>query len=76
MTENTYILVVDDDPSLLDLLLETLNTIGYNTIGAENGEEALVKLKDHNFHLVITDIKMPGMDGFTLAEHIHENYPD
>jgi CheY-like chemotaxis protein len=76
MSERVKILVVDDDPSLLDLLIETLNTVGYEARGVPGAAEALDILKDTMFQLVITDIKMPGMDGFTLAERIHRDYPE
>lgn len=70
------ILVVDDDPSLLDLLIETLNTIGYDAAGVQSAAEALNRLNEAEFQLVITDIKMPGMDGFALAEKIGQDYSD
>jgi DNA-binding NtrC family response regulator len=65
-----YILVVDDDKNLLDLLVDTLTTIGYRTAGAPGGLEALEKLAREKFDLVITDIKMPGMDGLALLREI------
>lgn len=43
---------------------------------ASNGEEALKCLKRENIHLVMTDIRMPVMDGLTLAKRIHEQYPN
>ena len=45
MVSQVKILVVDDDPSLLDLLIETLSTIGYKTVDAENAADALEKLE-------------------------------
>ena len=69
------ILVVDDDVKLLDLLVDTLTAIGYESVGAEGGEQALAYLSTGEFGLVITDIKMPGMDGVTLLNKIRELYP-
>ena len=69
------ILVVDDDSRLLSLLTETLVAIGYEAEDAKSAREALRKLAESNFHLIISDIKMPEMDGLSLLERIRENYP-
>lgn len=70
MVTKSKILVVDDDPLLLDLLLETLKTIGYDPVGASSGDEALSLLDRNSIDLVITDIKMPGMNGIELARRV------
>jgi CheY-like chemotaxis protein len=70
------ILVVDDDPNLRELLQDTLDTIGYDTIAAADGFEALEKLQDQMVDLVITDIRMPGMDGIGLLRKIRRQSPD
>jgi DNA-binding NtrC family response regulator len=70
------ILVVDDDTQLLDLLVDTLDAVGYQVEGATDGIEALDKLKEGRYHLMITDIKMPGMDGITLLKKARRYYPD
>ena len=69
------ILVVDDDSRLLGLLTETLAAIGYSAEDASTAKEALAKLAESKFHLIISDIKMPEMDGLSLLERIRENYP-
>lgn len=69
------ILVVDDDPNLLDLLMDTLNTIGYRAEGVSNGVEALSRIKKEQFQMVISDIKMPEMDGVQLLKKIRELVP-
>lgn len=69
------ILVVDDDSRLLGLLTETLGAIGYAAEDAKSAKEALAKLAESKFHLIISDIKMPEMDGLSLLERIRENYP-
>ncbi len=75
MTERVRILVVDDDPYLLDLLTETLKTIGHEACGASDAVQALALLQKTTVHLVITDIKMPGMSGIELARRIRQEYP-
>ena len=69
------ILVVDDDSRLLSLLAETLGSIGYNAEDAKSAKEALAKLAESKFHLIISDIKMPEMDGLSLLGRIREIYP-
>jgi CheY-like chemotaxis protein len=75
MTDRVRILVVDDDPYLLDLLIETLKTIGYEACGASDAAQALALLQKTAVHLVITDIKMPGMNGIELAHRIRQEHP-
>ncbi len=71
-----HILVVDDDPLLRELLQDTLDAIGYTAEAAVDGHDALERMKQSRFDLVITDIKMPGMDGITLHKRIRRLYPD
>lgn len=75
MGNRVRILVVDDDPYLLDLLTETLKTIGYEACGAADAAQALALLQKTTVQLVITDIKMPGMNGIDLARRIRQEYP-
>jgi CheY-like chemotaxis protein len=75
MPNRIKILVVDDDPRLLDLLIETLTTIGYDAVGAADARQALKILTETKVNLIITDIKMPDMDGFELADIVRKEYP-
>jgi len=70
------ILVADDDTNLLDLLVDTLTTIGYSTVGVPCGFDALDLLKKEKFDLMITDIRMPGLDGVGLLKKVRSHYPD
>ena len=72
----TSILVVDDDPSLRELLADLLNSQGYRAAAASNGREALAALEKDRFHLVLTDLKMPGMGGERLVEECLKRWPD
>lgn len=76
MTNDLHILVVDDDAYLLDLLIETLTTIGYKATGAPDAIAALELLGNTEINLVITDIKMPKMDGIEFAKTIRRKFPD
>jgi two-component system, cell cycle response regulator CpdR len=63
------VLVVDDEPAVLDVTAAMLENLGCETITASCGVEALEKLADDSrIEILITDINMPGMDGFALAE--------
>jgi len=70
------ILVVDDDPALLSLLIDTLLAIGYNATGAANGVRALEVLAETSFALMITDIRMPKLNGLQLRDKVKRLYPD
>ena len=70
------ILVVDDDVTLCELLVDTLEAIGYRATAAKDGIEALQKLKESKYDLMISDIKMPGIDGIALLKKVRRNYPD
>jgi two-component system response regulator GlrR len=72
---NEKILIVDDDPSLLRLLGIRLSAAGYCVESAANAKEALGKLKGFYPNLVISDLRMAGMDGMTLFEHIRQQHP-
>ena len=69
-----HILLVDDDPSLLKLLSLRLNASGYEISTASSGEEALKQLSDR-IDLVLTDLRMEGMDGIELFQAIERKYP-
>lgn len=69
------ILLVDDDAALLQLLSIRLTSAGYTVITAESGEQALAQLSLSRPHLVITDLRMRGMDGLVLFDAIRQSYP-
>ena len=64
MTKSRRILVVDDSPEILDVTRTVLNSDGYDVVAVPSGEEALERLGDESFDLVLLDINMPGMDGW------------
>lgn len=63
MTQEIRILVVDDDSSVLLGLCDYLEDEGYDTVATDSAEKALALLEKHHFHIVIVDIRLPGMDG-------------
>ncbi len=70
-----HILLVDDDPGLLRLISMRLNASGYEVETVESGEQALARLSVSKPNLVITDLRMGGMDGMALFEAIHKTNP-
>lgn len=74
--ETPSILVVDDELLIRDLLYDFFSGQGWNISVAENGEKALEIVRAKNIDLVLTDIKMPEMDGLTLTGHLRETRPD
>jgi len=66
------VLVVDDQDSVVDLLVDIMQDMGFVTERAYDGAEALKKFDSGQFDLVITDIKMPNMDGVELMRRIKE----
>ena len=68
-----YLLVVEDVPDILGLLNATLKFKGYKVVTATNGEEALAVINEKHPALVITDILMPKMDGFSLVHRLRLN---
>jgi len=70
------ILVVDDEQIVRDSLKDWLEEEGYSVDSAESGSDAMEKLGREHFNLMLTDIKMPGMDGVALLEKAAETFPE
>ena len=75
MTRAPDVLLVDDDPDLLKLITLRLSSAGYTVQTAESGENALSTLAVSRPDVVVTDLKMPGIDGIALFEAIHRSHP-
>jgi DNA-binding NtrC family response regulator len=72
--ESAKILVVDDEVALAEALKDLLVFHGYKVEFATNGISAIDLLDKNNFDLVISDIRMPMMDGMQLLQHINQNH--
>ncbi|HHN66004.1 MAG TPA: sigma-54-dependent Fis family transcriptional regulator [Nitrospirae bacterium] len=70
------ILIAEDEQITLKHLIYALEKEGYTVSGVADGAAAMERLKEEHFDVVITDIKMPGMDGITLLERIKDEWPE
>ena len=70
------ILVVDDEAGIRLQLTAILIEEGYSAEAADSGDEAIEILRNHHFDLVITDLRMPGIDGMELLRQVKEDYPN
>ncbi len=73
---NTKILVVDDEKSIRLTVAQSLEPQGYTVKTAVNGNDALDQLQQEAFDLILTDLKMPGMDGMALVEQAIQLHPN
>ncbi len=70
------ILIVDDEKNIRLTLSQALETLGVPIDSAANGSEALAKLNEKEFGLILLDIRMPGMDGMEVLRRVREIRPD
>ena len=69
------VLVVDDEPSIVNMLCEMLVSQGYEPRGCTGGREAMSALQESPFDAIISDLKMPDVSGTELMQHACEKYP-
>jgi two-component system, NtrC family, response regulator GlrR len=74
-TENPRVLLIDDDKDLLQLIAMRLSATGYAVTAVESGEAALAALAVSRPQVVVTDLRMQGMDGMALFDAIHRDSP-
>jgi two-component system KDP operon response regulator KdpE len=73
--QRNKVLIVEDDAGIRQSLFETLGALGFMLGEAENGEEALVRLRMVSYDAVLLDINMPGMGGMETCRRIFQAYP-
>ena len=71
-----YCLVVDDEPRLRQVMIHLMRSDGFQCIEASNGLEAIEQLERYPVTLVLSDLRMPRMDGFELLREIRSRFPD
>ncbi|MGB2698046.1 MAG: response regulator [Candidatus Zixiibacteriota bacterium] len=75
LTQKEKILIVDDEEIMRSFLLDVFMDEGYDLDSAANGEEALEKISRNQYQLIITDIRMPGVDGTEVLKKAKELNP-
>jgi DNA-binding NtrC family response regulator len=70
------ILIADDEPLTLELIVERLQDEGYDVSVVSSGEDAIAVSKHSSFKVVLTDLSMPGLSGMEVLEHFTRNYPE
>ena len=70
--KKTTILTADDDPQLLRLISRSLQLEGYDVLAASDGQQALELIENNSLDLVLLDVMMPKMDGFTVCYRVRE----
>lgn len=73
VNDHKRLLLIDDDPNLILLVKDYLEFRGYQVITAENGQEALDVLQQDTPDMIICDVMMPQMDGYTFVEHVRKD---
>jgi DNA-binding NtrC family response regulator len=73
--DRASLLFVDDEPALRSLMAERLTAERFNVVEAESGERALELLEQFAFDVLITDLRMPGIDGMRVIEVARDRYP-
>ncbi|GAU09235.1 response regulator [Desulfoplanes formicivorans] len=69
------VLIVDDEPDLLETMVKRLNRRGLEVTGVDNGEKCLEYLRTNKTDVVVLDVKMPGRDGLEILEEIRKMHP-
>lgn len=73
-TQSATILIVEDDPDILDVEADALTRKGYSVLKANNGEDALKKMEETLPQLILLDMRMPVMDGWTFTQIVRDRF--
>src|SRR5688500_2223464 len=75
MKQNSRILLVEDDPNIATGLQKVMRAEGYEITTLDRGDIGLERAQEGDFDIVITDLKLPGLDGLELVKRLHEARP-
>ena len=73
---SVYVLVIEDEKATREFLADQLISKGYKVMTADNGAEAVECVQNSRFQIVVSDVKMPGMDGIQTLEAIKKVAPE
>ncbi|MGY5847950.1 response regulator transcription factor [Salegentibacter sp. HM20] len=76
MLEKIKVLFAEDEPALAQIVKESLETRNFTVVPARDGNEALLKYRENNPHILVLDVMMPKKDGFTLVKEIRQGDKD
>ena len=76
MDNKASILIVDDEMGIRETLLDILEAMGYHTVIAVDGYEAIQKAKQNAFDVIFMDVRMPGIDGVDAFKEINKIHPE
>ncbi len=76
MTEKGSILIVDDEPSVLEILDQFLSERGYGVICASSGGEAIGAMEKEQYDVALIDLKLPDLNGLEIVSHVNKTYPE
>ncbi len=68
---NYKVLIVDDEPDILELMEEEFNYYGYNTMTADCGVDAIEKIRANHFDIIVSDYKMPNGNGMSVLDEVN-----
>ena len=71
--ERQNILIIDDDDDQVDVLTHRLRSQGFDTSSAESGQRGIDMVHDHKPHLVILDLRLPDIDGFSICQQLADD---
>jgi len=74
--DTPQILIVEDDEAMREFLCQAISRSGYYVEAVQDGTEALRRVDESHFDLLLTDIRMPGLDGLELARLVRRRYPN
>lgn len=74
--DKNQILIIDDEFAIREYLSRGLEKLGYKVDPAENGEQGIKKINLNHYSLVLTDMRMPGLSGKHVLDHVKENKGD
>lgn len=72
----TRILIVEDDPLMRNIMQKVLANAGYEVTVTSDGYEAIIKVKEENYDLIVTDVRMPGIDGIETLTQVKQYQPN
>lgn len=73
--DTPQILIVEDDEAMREFLCQAISRSGYYVEAVQDGTEALRRIEESSFDLLLTDIRMPGLDGLELVRLVRRRYP-